>query len=144
MKKKIVFLSIILTTLIISWCDKDLKLVDNPIEFNTSTFINPLNEEDTYSAIEYNGRTYVFYWTLRWTMKNSEIIECIWYIVQDWVKIKDTMVCLLNQDIQNNYLVEIDTVGFMSQPIFLRAIDTAWKNIPTPKFIDDLDYEFWQ
>ena len=119
-------------------------MVDNPIEFNTSTFINPSNEEDTYSAIEYNGRTYVLYWTLKWTMKNSEISECIWYIVQDWVKIEDTMVCLLDKDTQNNYLVEVDTVGFMSQPIFLRAIDTAWKDIPTPKFIDSLDYEFWQ
>ena len=144
MRKKAIFLFTILTTLIISWCGKDLKLVDNPIEFNTSTFINPSNEEDTYSAIEYKGKTYIFYWTLEWTMKNSEISECIWYIVQDWVKIEDTLVCLLNQDMQNNYLAEIDTVGFMSQPVFLRAIDTAWKDIPTPKFIDSLDYEFWQ
>jgi hypothetical protein len=41
-------------------------------------------------------------------------------------------------------LVEIDTVGFMSQPTFLRAIDTVWKDISTPKYIESLDYEFWR
>ena len=144
MKKGILVLYSILATLVLSWCGMNLNLVSNPIEFNTSTFTNPSDDEDTYSSIRYNDRIYIPYWTLKWTMNNSEISECIGYIVQDWIKIEDTKICILNQDMQNNYLVEIDTVWFMSQPFFLRAIDTVWKDITTPEFIDNLDYDFWQ
>jgi hypothetical protein len=142
MKREITFWICCIMYLFISWCGIDYSLSENSIEFSTSEFVNPVDEEDAYLSIEYEWRIYVPYGSSR--IKEKDIDKCIWYIVQDWVKIDDTIVCLLSEDIENNYLVEIDTVGFMSQPIFLRAIDTVWKDIFIPKYIESLDYEFWK
>ena len=142
MKKTITIWICCIMSLFISWCGTNYPLSENPTEFNTLEFINPVDEEDAYISIEYGWRIYVPYGSSRITKK--DIDKCIWYIVQDWVIMDDTMVCLLSEDIENNYLAEIDTIGFMSQPIFLRAIDTAWKDIFTPKYIESLDYEFWK
>ena len=142
MKKTITIWICCIMSLFISWCGTNYPLSENPTEFNTLEFINPVDEEDAYISIEYGWRIYVPYGSSRITKK--DIDKCIWYIVQDWVIMNDTMVCLLSEDIENNYLAEIDTIGFMSQPIFLRAIDTAWKDIFTPKYIESLDYEFWK
>ena len=142
MKKTITIWICCIMSLFISWCGTNYPLSENPTEFNTLEFINPVDEEDAYISIEYGWRIYVPYGSSRITKK--DIDKCIWYIVQDWVIMNDTMVCLLSEDIDNNYLAEIDTIGFMSQPIFLRAIDTAWKDIFTPKYIESLDYEFWK
>jgi hypothetical protein len=142
MKREITFWICCIMYLFISWCGIDYSLSENSIEFSTSEFVNPVDEEDAYLSIEYEWRIYVPYGSSR--IKEKDIDKCIWYIVQDWVKLDDTIVCLLSEDIENNYLVEIDTVGFMSQPIFLRAIDTVWKDIFIPKYIESLDYEFWK
>ena len=143
MKKYFLF-SLLLFLFAFTWCGTKYQLVDDPMGFNISDFVNPNNEDDGYLVIEYNWRIYAPYGTLQWMMKRDDVGDCVWYIVQDWVKIEDTLVCLLVSDIENNYLVEIDTVGFMSQPIFFRAIDTVWQNIFTPKFIDSLAYELWE
>ena len=142
MKKRTTFWICCIMYLFISWCGTDYSLSENPIEFSTSEFVNPANEKDAYLSVEYEWRIYIPYGSSR--IKEKDIDKCIWYIVQDWVKIDDTVVCLLSEDIENDYLVEIDTVGFMSQPIFLRAIDTVWKDIFIPKYIESLDYEFWK
>ena len=142
MKKRTTFWICCIMYLFISWCGTDYSLSENPIEFSTSEFVNPANEKDAYLSVEYEWRIYIPYGSSRITKKDVD--KCVWYIVQDWVKIDDTVVCLLSEDIENDYLVEIDTVGFMSQPIFLRAIDTVWKDIFTSKYIESLDYEFWK
>ena len=142
MKKRTTFWICCIMYLFISCCGTDYSLSENPIEFSTSEFVNPANEKDAYLSVEYEWRIYIPYGSSRITKKDVD--KCVWYIVQDWVKIDDTVVCLLSEDIENDYLVEIDTVGFMSQPIFLRAIDTVWKDIFTPKYIESLDYEFWK
>lgn len=144
MKKCILLISILICGIILAWCKTKYPLPDNPIEFNTLKFVNANNEDDGYVMIEYDWRFYVPYGTLKRSMKKDDVGDCVWYIVQDWVKIEDTIVCLLVSDVENNFLVEIDTVGFMSQPMFLRAIDTEWQNIAIPDFIDDLWYELWQ
>ena len=144
LKKLILFSLVLISGIMLAWCEEKYQLLDNPIEFNTERFVNPNNEDDDYLIIEYNWRTYAPYGTLQWFMKKDDVGDCIWYIVQDWVKIEDTLVCLLVSDIENSYLAEIDTVGFMSQPIFFRAIDTVWQNIFTPKFIGSLEYELWE
>ena len=145
MWKKLILLSLVLISgIMLAWCEEKYQLLVNPIEFNTERFVNPNNEDDDYLVIEYNWRTYAPYGTSQWFMKKNDVGDCIWYIVQDWVKIEDTLLCLLVSDIENNYLAEIDTVWFMSQPIFFRAIDTKWENIFTPRFIDSLEYELWK
>ena len=142
--KKCFLFGLLVSLFVFTWCGIRYQLVDNPIEFNTLTFVDANNEDAGYIMVEYDWKFYAPYGTLQWIMKKDDVGDCIWYIVQDWVKIEDTLVCLLVSDVENNYLAEIDTVGFMSQPIFFRAIDTANMEIFTPSYIGDLWYEFWQ
>ncbi len=119
-------------------------LPQDPIEFHTGTFVNPADADDGYLSFEYNGRTYIMYGTLKGRIGAKDVGECLGYIVQDGEKMEDVRVFLLNESANADYLVEILTEGFMQPPVFFRAVDTAGKEIYTPVFIDDLDYEFWQ
>ncbi|MBO4510304.1 MAG: hypothetical protein J5718_03045, partial [Lachnospiraceae bacterium] len=121
----------------------DYSLPEDPIEFNTSTFVNPANPDDTYLSIEYNGRTYIGFGTLKGIVPESEMGDCLGYIVQDGVKMDDSRIFLLTADPNANYLGRFETEGVMDQPDFFRAIDTVGKDITTPAYIDDLGYEFW-
>ena len=122
----------------------DYELPENPIEFHTGTFVNPADLDDTYQSIEYKGRTYIGYGTLKGTIGGNDIGKCLGYIVQDGVVMKDVRVFLLNADPDANYLVQIFTDGFMNQPVFFRALDTKGKKIGTPPYIESLDYTCWE
>ena len=120
-------------------------LPEQPTEFSGETFVNPSDPEDTYLSIDYNGRTYIGYGTLKGTLRKDDVGECLGYVVhQDGVKMEDERICLLQADPDANYLVRLFAGGFMDQPDFFRAVDTAGKEIPTPAFIDDLGYDFWK
>ena len=122
----------------------DYELPENPIEFHTGTFVNPADPDDTYQSIEYNGRTYIGYGTLRNSINGDDVGKCLGYIIQDGIVMKDELVFPLNADPDENYLVQLVSGGIMDQPIFFRALDTRGKAIGTPPYIESLDYSFWK
>ena len=132
--------------LILAGCGKriDCGLPESPIEFHTGSFVNPADSDDTYQSIEYNGRTYVGYGTVKNSIDGNDVGKCLGYIVQDGVVMKDVRVFLLNADIDENYLVQLVSGGIMDQPVFYRAIDSRGKKIFTPKYIEGLDYNYWK
>jgi len=119
-------------------------LPDEPIKFNTQTFVSPADKDDTYSAIKYNDRLYIPYGTLGNTLKGEDVGECLGYIVQDGVADENTRVYVLTADKDLNYLALINTEGFMDQTIFYRAEDTRGKDTDTPSYIESLDYDLWR
>ena len=132
--------------LILAGCGKriDYELPVKPIEFHTGTFVNPADSDDTYQSIEYNGRTYIGYGTLKHSIDGDDVGACLGYIVQDGVIMKDVRVFLLNADPDANYLVRFSTGGIMDPPDFFRALDSKGKTINTPPYIDPLDYTYWK
>ena len=122
----------------------DYDLPENPIEFHTGSFVNPADPDDTYQSIEYNGRTYIGYGTIRNSINGDDIGKCLGYIIQDSVVMKDVRVFLLNADPDENYLVQLVSGGIMDQPIFFRALDSRRKGIGTPPYIESLDYPYWK
>lgn len=147
-KPYILIATIAITVLMATGCgSRDYPaLPANPIEFHTSVFENPQNdsEEATFSSIEYSGRTYILYGTVKGRLKKSDIESCLGYIVQDGETLEDIRIYRLTADPDDNYLVECTMEGEMEQPHFLRAVDTVGEDIETPLFIDDMGYEFWQ
>lgn len=140
---------LISATLMMCGCQRgsygiNYELPDEPIKFSTQTFVSPVDKNDTYSAIKYNDRLYIPYGTLDKTLKGDDVGECLGYIVQDGVADKNTRVYVLTADKDVNYLAEINTEGFMDQPIFFRAEDTIGKNIDTPSYIHSLNYCVWR
>lgn len=147
-KKQLLITVIVVTALIFTGCGS-LNYPDlptNPIEFRTSVFENPQNdnEEATFSSVEYNGRTYILFGTVSGRLKKTDIQSCLGYIVQGGEKMEDIRIYSLSSDPDNNYLMECIVEGEMEQPCFLRAVDTAGEDIETPAFIDDMGYGFWQ
>ena len=132
--------------MILTGCGRriDHELPENPIEFHTGTFVNPTESDDTYQSIEYMGRTYIGYGTLKGRIDGDDVGKCLGYIVQDGVAMKDVRFFLLNADPDANYLVQIFTDGFMNQPVFYRALDTSGKMIGTPRYIENLEYPYWK
>ena len=120
------------------------ELPDKPEKFSTQTFVSPTDKEDSYIVIEYNGRKYIPYGTLKDKLKGKDVGECLGYIVQDGTEDRNTRIYMLTYNENNDYLAEINTEGFMEQPLFLRAEDTKGKNIDTPSYIEDLGYDFWR
>lgn len=145
-KRALIAITLILMISTATGCGSkiDYSLPDNPIEFNTSTFANPFNEADEYSAIEYKGREYIPFGTLKGSLGKDDIGECLGYLVQEGQKLESVRLFTLADDPEANYLVEIDTEGEMSQPSFYRAADTVGKEIDVPSFIDSLDYDYWR
>lgn len=125
---------------------------DNAVAFNMSEYIDESDDNAHYGTIEYNGRTYMPYGTLKGVIKSKNINECIGYIIQNKSSSsvvdknnKDTRVYTLIEDSNENYLM-IYYIGteVMNQPDFWRAIDTKDKKIDTPNYIDSLKYNYWK
>ena len=55
-------------------------LPDPPVKFTQQEYCNPDNPEDGYMAVEYNGRLYVPYGTLKGMITPKNVKECIGYI----------------------------------------------------------------
>jgi hypothetical protein len=121
----------------------DYELPESPVAFHTGSFVNPADSDDTYLSIEYNGRTYIVYGTLKSSVHGGDVGKCLGYVVQDGGVREDERIFLLNADPAANYLVRFCVGGFMEQPDFFRALDTKGKMINTPPFIESLKYSFW-
>ena len=161
MKKIVLILLIIVVVMaivgIIIILNKDNKsiypnLPEEPIAFSTTEFIDTADDDAGYLVIEYNGRRYMPYGTIKRSVKESDIDRCIGYIVHDEkftsmidVNNTDTRIYLLAEDNDNNFLMEY-YIGthLMNQPIFWRAVDTKGKEIFIPNCIDSLEYNYWK
>ena len=121
----------------------DYTLPQNPTEFDTETFVNPDDSEDTYASFEFNGRTYIPYGTPKNGISGNDIGQCLGYIVQDGEKLTDERVFTLRDDTENNFLAVLTYEGFMDPPLFYRAVDTAGKETAIPRIVDSLGYDFW-
>ena len=148
MKKRITTALCLAVALIsfLSGCGSRINtdLPEHPIEFHTGTFVNPADPDDTYQSIEYNGRTYIGYGTLKGSIDGDDVGQCLGYIIQDGTIMKTVRIFPLTADPDANYLVEIFTDGFMNQPFFFRALDTRGKAIDTPRYIESLGYSYWE
>ena len=131
---------------ILTGCGKriDYELPVKPIEFHTATFVNPSDPDDSYQSVEYNGRIYIGYGTLKGSIDGDDVGQCLGYIVQDGVIMKDVRVFLLKADPDENYLVQLVSGGFMDQLVFFRALDSKGKTIDTPPYIERLEYPYWE
>lgn len=137
--KRIVVICIVLV-MVLTGCGKSIypELPANAIAFE--------------NGITYKDRTYSMYGTLDKSIKASDIKECIGYIVQTEENSsiadpndKDTRVYLLTDDKEENFIMVYYTgTTLMNQPDFYRADDTKGKEIEIPKFICDLDYDWWK
>ena len=127
-------------------------LSENPIAFYTSVYVDINNDNEGYIAIEYNGRKYMPYGSLKRNVLKKDIDKCIGYVVQDENNSsisdennKNTRIYTLKEDKENNFLMQyyIGTT-LMNQPCFYRAADTKGKNIFIPKYINSLEYNYWK
>ena len=91
------------------------------------------------AVINYNGREYAFFGTLKNSMSNDSLRECIGYVGDD----KNERIYTLMEDTFDNYIMVKNTNGVMDQPGFYRATDTKNKDILTPSYIESLGYESW-
>lgn len=119
------------------------ELPEAATEFALEDYINPADPEDGYAAISYNGRIYAFYGTAARSLRAEDLGSCLGFTVQEGVKQDDLRICLLAADPEENYLARVPVSGFMDQPDFFRAVDTAGQEIDTPDFIQSLDYPIW-
>ena len=114
------------------------SLPEDAVDFTTTEYINPDDAEDGYAGVvEYNGRQYVLYGVQSGTVKLSRIGECIGYCDGD------ANARVYSLDETGDYLAEFYANGMMEQVTFLRALDTAGKEIYTPDYIDSLGFELW-
>ena len=128
------------------------ELGKDAIAFQAGSFVDENDDSAGYLTIEYNGRTYIPYGTLKGTLTAKDLDKCIGYIVRDenssFVVNKDdtdTRIYTLTDDPDNNFLMEyyIGTT-LMNQPSFFRALDTKGKDIIIPEIVDSLGYHFWE
>ena len=149
MKLKILLLIILFTSLV--GCGmKYPELEDDAIAFETSSYT--AENDEGYLKIEYQGRIYMPYGTLKGTLKEENLSKCLGYIIEDENisaivnrDSKATRVYSLTEDSENNYLMIYyieDQV--MNQPSFWRAIDSKGKDIKTPNYIESLEYNYWK
>lgn len=154
MKKKILGILLLVTLMcILTGCGvKYPELEKDAIGFKTNSYIDENDDNAGYLTIEYNGRIYMPYGTLKETLKEKYIEKCIGYIIQNEnnssvidINNKNTRIYTLSDDKDNNFLMEhyIGT-DLMNPQSFYRAIDTRDKDIDIPEYIDDLDYNYWK
>ena len=145
MKKHLIIIALLLVMAAFAGCVQriDLSLPESPRAFDTGTYVNPDDPDDTYATIRLDGRVYAVCGTAASRMTGKDVGKCLGYIVQDGEERMDDRVFPLSADPERNYLVVITVNGFMDQPIFYRALDTAGKDIETPAFVQSLDYGIW-
>ena len=144
MRRRVLFAAMTAAALL-TGCGRadDEPLPDNATAFEDFEFTDPDSKDDGYRAITFNGRTYIPYGTRGRSFKYSDLGEYLGYYVQDGQDMKDISLYTLTDDPEVNFIAMTDK-GFMSQPTFLRAIDTRGSEIPTHDLIDSLDYDYWK
>ena len=128
------------------------EMSDDAIAFEMGEYTDESDDDALYGTIEYEGRTYMPYGTLGRNIGKKDIDKCIGYIIQNENSSSivdendtDTRVYTLADDPEHNYLMDY-YIGdsLMNQPYFWRAADTKGKEIDIPKYIDSLEYAYWE
>lgn len=146
MKKVITILLILAMLSALAACGRGRapELPEAATEFVLGDYVNPADPDDGYAAISYKGRVYAYYGTIKRSLRAEDLGPCLGYTVQEGEKQEDQRICLLAADPEENYLARIPVDGFMDQPDFFRALDTAGRAIDTPDYIQSLDYSIWE
>ena len=151
MKKKVLTLLMIgMLSLLFTGCVDFPELDENAkcFDFSVIAYTSPEGYSEGIQTIEYNGRQYGFFGTLKNMISPMDVDKCVGYINNDINEAganTDTRIYTLVDDPDNNYLLEYyiaDTE--MNQPTFLRAIDTNGMEIDTPRYIERLEYDYWK
>lgn len=120
------------------------ELPEDEPGFEPQTVTSDDPEDGGYNSIEYNGRMYVPFGTLKNRIKEKNLDDCIGYIIQE-NNYMDVRLFTLTEDKDNNFLMEhYIATNWMNPPMFLRALDTKGQDIEIPNYIEDLDYEIWK
>ena len=145
MKKVICIILSLCIIFALTGCGKDdfPELPLNATAFEMGDFIDDTDDDADYGTIEYNGRTYMPYGTLKNKISREDVDRCLGYIVQDGKEKKDERIYTLKDDTENNFLMQKSIGGIMDQPMFWRATDTREKGIHEPDYIDSLGYSYW-
>lgn len=121
----------------------DFTMPDQPTEFVTKVVNDPNEDSLSYAAVEYDGKTYVTYGTLEGELEQSDLGNCLGYMVQDGQKLEDVRIFTLAADPDQNYLLCMDKQGMMEKRFF-RNSETLGQDITTPSFIKTKDYSYWE
>ena len=145
MMKKYTVISILISCILLGGCSA-ISPINYDITNNSKVitlddydiYVNPNDSEDIYEVVTIDNRDYILYGTQGKIITGDMIGECIAYDSRDnaerFYKVVGT----------NDYIAEYYAAGEMAQFGFLRAKDTMGKDIDTPDFIDDLDYDIWK
>lgn len=118
-------------------------LPSNPIAFSSFQVTDSKNTYDKYDSIEYNGRIYVPFGTVKSTLKKSEIDQCLGYL-DFGTGPNNIHICTLTADPNNDFLVRVYGYDPTEKPRFYRASDTYHQQIKIPAYIVDLGYDYWK
>ena len=154
MIKKCCFVFTIVLVLTLSGCGRSNypELPDNAIAFEMGTLEDTEHDAALFGTLEYNGRIYIGYGTINNAFKNSDVNQCIGYVVMDENSTSNPdpndmsiRIYTLYGDDDHKFLMEHDSAsGLMNQPSIWRAIDTRGKGIDIPNYIDALEYDYWK
>ena len=140
MKKITAILLALSLCLVLSACGKSGVMYDLPDDaknFAPYEYIDPCDDTDSYMGVEYCGRYYVAFGAQAGTVHESDLEACIGYIDGD----KNSRVYTLKEtpDLLATYYIN----GEMEQFAFIRALDTADRDIPLPDYVYDQHYPIW-
>lgn len=126
----------LLAALCLSGCGHDLyALPEDPVVFETATFVNPDDPEDTFQSVEWDGRTYILF-GLEKGMK-THFGPCLGYVAGD----ENQRIFAAEGLPEEEYLIDYYVAGEMEQAVYLRCIDT--QGDPVPEQLESYGYPFW-
>ncbi len=126
----------LLAALCLSGCGHDLyALPEDPVVFETATFVNPDDPEDTIQSVEWAGRTYVQFGLEKG--KKTQFGPSLGYVAGD----ENQRIFAAEGLPEEEYLIEYYVAGEMEQAVYLRCIDT--QGDPVPEQLESYGYPFW-
>lgn len=145
MKKVSILAVFIIISLLVCGCAGmyGTVLPSNPIAFSSFPVTDSKNTNDKYYSIEYNGRIYVPFGTVKSTLKKSEIDQCLGYL-DFGTGPNNNHICTLTADPNNDFLVRVYGYDPTEKPAFYRASDTYHQQINIPTYIMDLGLDYWK
>ena len=134
--KRIHTAAVLLAALCLTGCGRDrYALPEKPVVFETGTFVNPDNPEDTFLSVEWDGRTYILFGIEKGM--TTHFGPCLGYVGDD----KNERIFAAEGLPKEEYLIEYYVAGKMEQAVYLRCIDT--KGNPVPEQLESCGYPFW-
>lgn len=136
MKKMAAATAMLLLAVCLTGCGKDrFALPDNPVVFETGSFVNPDDPEDDFCSIEWDGRTYILFGIEK---KRTHFGQCLGYVKND----ENRRIFAADGLPETDYLIEYCTAGVMEQAVYLRCVDTRGE--APPEQLESYGYAFWE